>query len=407
MILHYGFGSSLELEIPPERLVAECHSPDGRRIADIGRAVARALDEPLEFPSLSKAVVPHDRITLALEPGLPQAAEIVAGIVDYLCRAGADASDITVLRTQDDADAGADDPRSRLNGHGAQQVGLATHQPDDRSQLMYLAATRKGRPIYLNRMLCDADVVLPIGCVRPDPAIAYHGVYGGLYPTFSDTKTLARFRNPHLVEPGNEMIARARHEVDVVGWLSGTQFAVQVLPGGEDTVLALFAGEAGAVSEQGRESSNAAWHYQVPRRAELVICAIPGDAAQQTWDNLGRALAAALRVVSEDGAIVLCTDLARPPGPAVQGLASGEDLSAVLHRIFKQRATDTLAATELAAALERARIYLLSRLDRAFVEDLGIAPVEEDADIARLARRSNSCIVLANAQYAVATPLID
>jgi nickel-dependent lactate racemase len=407
LILHYGLDSSLELEIPADRLVAECRSPAGGRVADIGQALASALDEPLGFPPLAKAIVPQDRVTVALEPGLPQAAEIVAGIVDYLCRAGAEASDITILRTQDDVEAGAEDPRSRLNGLGAGQVGLETHQPDDRSQLMYLAATRKGRPIYLNRTLCDADVVVPIGCLRPDPAIAYHGVFGGLYPTFSDTKTLARFRNPHLVEPGNELIAKARHEVDIVGWLSGTQFAIQVLPGGEDTVLALFAGDASAVYEQGRESSNATWLYTVPRRADLVICAIPGGAAQQTWDNLGRALAAALRVVTEGGAIVLCTDLAKPPGPAVQGLVNAEDLSAALHHIFKQRATDTLAATELAAAMERARIYLLSRLEAEFVEDLGIAPVEEAEDIVRLAGRSESCIVLANAQYAVATPLAD
>ncbi|HEX3657671.1 MAG TPA: lactate racemase domain-containing protein [Pirellulales bacterium] len=406
MILRYGLNSSLALDLDSDRLVADCHSPAGSRVTDIGQALAGVLDEPLGYPPLAQAVVPQDRVTVALEPGVPQAAEIVAGIVDYLFRAGVQASDITILRTQNDVEAGAADPRCRLNGN-ADGVQLATHQPDDRSQLMYLAATRKGRPIYLNRTLCDADVVVPVGCLRADPAIAYHGVYGGLYPTFSDTKTLARFRNPHLVEPGNDLIARAQHEVDIVGWLSGTPFAIQVLPGGDDSVLAVFAGDAAAVDEQGRERCNAAWNYSVPHRADLVICGISGDAAQQTWDNLGRAVAAALRVVSDGGAIVLCTDLGTPPGPAVQRLVDADDLPTVLDHIFKTRDSDALAATELGMALDRARLYLLSRLDRTFVEDLRIAPVDEAEDIARLAGRSESCIVLANAQYAVATPLSE
>lgn len=407
MILRYGIRSSLAIELAPERLVAECPSPAGKRLTDIGRSVASALDEPLGFPPLAKAVVPADRVTLALEPGIPQAGAIVAAIVNYLCRSGCEASDITILRTQDDADAGAEDPRAQLPADQASAVHLATHEPDDRAQLTYLAATRKGRPIYLNRALCDADVVVPVGCLRAEPAMDYHGIYGGLYPTFSDTKTLARFRNPHLVEPGSALVARARHEVDVVGWLAGTPFAVQILPGGEDSVLGVFAGEAAAVDEQARESCDAAWQFSVPQRADLVVCAIPGDAAQQTWNNLGRALAAALRVVNDGGAIVLCTDLDRPPGPAVQRLVQSDDLPATLAMIFSERESDALAATELGTALDRARLYLLSRLDPTFVEDLGIAPVSNADEVVRLAGRSQSCILLANAQYAVATPLAD
>ena len=40
-------------------------------------------------------------------------------------------------------------------------VQVAIHDPVGEGKLAYLAATSDGHPIYLNRLLCDADVVLP------------------------------------------------------------------------------------------------------------------------------------------------------------------------------------------------------------------------------------------------------
>ena len=53
-------------------------------------------------------------------------------------------------------------------------------------------------------------------------------------------------------------------------------------------------------------------------------------------------------------------------------------------------------------AMDKARVYLLSRLEESTVEDLGRVPVADSSDIARLATRHESCIVLANAQHVVA-----
>ncbi len=73
----------------------------------------------------------------------------------------------------------------------------------------------------------------------------------------------------------------------------------------------------------------------------------------------------------------------------------------------KLRLTDTLPAIELAEALQRARVYLLSQLDETVVENLGMAAATEADDFARLARRHDSCIVLADAQYALPTVAED
>jgi hypothetical protein len=88
-------------------------------------------------------------------------------------------------------------------------------------------------------------------------------------------------------------------------------------------------------------------------------------------------------------------------------LANAEDLRRVVRRIRKEKPQDLLPATQLAKALSRSRVYLLSRLDETLVEELGLAAVSEAEEIARLASRHESCILLANAQYAVPTALDD
>ena len=88
-------------------------------------------------------------------------------------------------------------------------------------------------------------------------------------------------------------------------------------------------------------------------------------------------------------------------------LGESEDRHLAVRQIRKHQLSDALPATQLARAMDRARVYLLSDLDAETVEELGMAPVESADEIPRLAARHKSCILLGNAQHAVATPLAD
>ena len=169
----------------------------------------------------------------------------------------------------------------------------------------------------------------------------------------------------------------------------------------------MLAGEVRRVFELGQEQCQAAWNFIAPRRASLVVAAVSGGPGQQTWDNVARALAAASRIAADGGAVVLCTELASEPGPAICSLAQAEDLADAERQIRRSSPPDALAAVALARVLDQAKVYLLSRLDESLVADLGLAPVSSGAEVARLARRHSSCIVLANAQHARVVPRED
>jgi hypothetical protein len=187
-------------------------------------------------------------------------------------------------------------------------------------------------------------------------------------------------------------------EVAESAWLLGIQLIVQAVPGPGDSVLAVLAGGAEAVSLAGQRLCESAWLHEIPQRAELVVASIEGP--QQSWDTFARALYSASQTVVDQGAIVLCTGLAEAPGPGLQKLSQVDNDYQALQEIRRERSSDATAASLIAEIRQKARIYLLSQLQRDVVEELGVGFVECGGDIERLARQSRSCIVLGNAQHA-------
>ena len=139
--------------------------------------------EPLDFPPLASATVPDDRIVVAVERDVPQLPLVVAGVVEALRerRAGR----LTLLFPQEVSAAERAAATSRLPAEVAAGIHVAGHDPQATSALAYLAAAKDNKPIYFNRLLFDADLILPVGCLRSDDAVGYAGVQTVLFPAFS------------------------------------------------------------------------------------------------------------------------------------------------------------------------------------------------------------------------------
>ena len=406
-VLRYGAGSTLRLDWPENVLVAECGTPAQEPLTDPISGVAAALAEPLDYPPLRRAMTPADRVVLALGQGVPRADEVVAAAIGCLIRSGVDPAGVTVLRTQQDAARGLPDPFRLLPAPLGRQVTLATHDPRNQEGLAYLAASDRGNAILLNRAIVDADVVLPIGCLGNHGTAIDRGIHGAVFPALSDEKTLRRFRSAECHDARRPRKNSRVQESDEVGWLLGLNFTIQLVPGAGEEALHVLAGHFAAVRRRGAELYEAAWSWAVPRRASLVVAAIEGTAPHQTWQDVGRALAAAVPLVEDGGAIALCCELTEEPGPAVRHLADSPSRQAAVQQIRDECPDDALAAVQLAAAMEQADVYLLSRLDESLVEQLQMAPLAKPQEVVRLARRFDSCIVLGNAHRARVTVVED
>lgn len=365
---------------------------------ELRAVVVRALDDPLEFPPLARCTVPGDHVAIAVDETVPRLAEVVAGACEAFCRAGIVADEICVVTS--DAN-GATWLEAELPAMDCTGPRVELHDPTDDSGLCYVGLKQNGEPLLVSRTLYEADVVFPIGCARLEDVLGSAGVYDSLYPRFADADTVRRWRMPESVQP--ERQAAWRQEADEAGWLLGAAMILEIVPGPRGTAARVVAGEARAVGRQSLELCRQLWTGHVARSASLVIATLPDEHEHQTWENVARAVGAAARVTGEHGALAICCQRLDPPGKSLQRLAAEDDRDDVLRKLTRDAEKDTWSAWQLAVAQQRGPVYLLGGLEAEAVEELGIAPVGDLAELARLASRHESCILLEDSHQLVAT----
>lgn len=391
--LSYG-PTTLSLDLPERVHVADCRFPCGEPLSDISTRVASALSQPVNYPALSAATVPGDKVVVAVEPGLPQVENLVAGAIYSLVEGGTEPRNISVVVASN-----LRPPLALVPKIVRHDLRVVMHNPADQEGLQYLAADKAARPIYLNRQICEADLLLPVTTARMVRSLGYVGGYAGVFPTFADVETQRRFHAPSAVDHSVNQ-RRRRDEVDEAAWLLGVHFTMQIVPGAGDHILHIVAGEAQAVTRQAEQLSAHAWQHTIPQKVGMAIAAIDGGADQQTWENLARALDSAMHAVADGGVIALLTDLQVMPGRALATLAGANQDEELQQELEHQHSPDAHAAALLAAARERFDIYLLSGLQSDLIEGIGLGFVETPAQIAKLAAYQPSVALIGSAQFA-------
>jgi nickel-dependent lactate racemase len=379
VMLSRGFSSEGSLGKPDE-------------VVDPVAAIIGALSEPLDYPPLSAGIVPGDRVAIAVGEDVPQLARIVRGAVEAFRAAGVEGTDISIVTTSQEA---SDLCRSEL-GDSEPSPQFVVHNPADENSLCLVGTTKRGEPLLVNKTIFDADLVLPIGCAR----VWRTSAYDSIFPRFSNAEVLHEYRTP---AQRDALIRRnvKRNEGDEAGWMIGVPMTVQVVPGREESVAHVVAGDPEAVAQRCDALCEEEWLLQSQQRVSLVVATITGNELTQNWMNVGRALVAAEAVLEEGGAVAICSNLQQSPGHSLGRLIGSDDLDAAARKIFHDHDADSWAAWQLTRALQRGPVYFLSQLDAETVEDLGIAYVESVDEVVRLAGNHESFAVVEDSQHAV------
>ncbi len=396
--VRYGTDSA-EFEVAADRLVTPTEPAQAGCVTDLPAALTAALEAPIEFPPLRQAVIPDDRVAIVVDEVAGAPNELIAPLVQYLSCAGVDRANISLLRSRS-----LSELQSRPSNLGRHGLTVVEHDPANRQRLSYLATTRAGQRVYLNRAVVDADVVVLLGSVRYDGLLGYAGTASSVYPGLADEPVRQRLR----AQAGSVNVPAAqeqlRAQVEEVGWLLGALFAVQVVRGPGNRVAAVLAGSAPAVQRAAQARLDQLWRRSYRRRAELVVAGISEEPARQGFEQLGAAAAAASILVEPNGMVALLSCVAERPGPAIQRCRQAMHPNVALRAAHESGAHDAIAACQIAHAVQRARLLLLSRLERQLVADLFMTPLEDAQQVQSLIDRASSCLILNDAQLAPGTP---
>jgi len=365
-----------------------------------------ALAKPLDYPPLASATVPGDHVVLTLQYGTPCPLELIKGALAALRDAGVESSNTTLLLSHGfSKEGGLQEEFSRLAT--SREITLVVHEPAEEKITSIVGVTKAGRPLRLNRMLCDADLVLSIGICSPDAnSDEPSDTFAGLFPIFSDQETIDHYRAPIAVD-SKVIRAERRNEINESGWLLGIGLTIQVIPGPSAGIAAVLAGEPRAVAKMASDEYRRIWSCRVDTPGDLVVASLTGDSSQQTWENVGRVLQTATHALQPGGAMVIYSDLAEPPGPSLGRLAGVESSTEVERELMRDRFPDSWAALCLSRALASGPVYFRSQLRPETVESLGMVPLKTEEELSRLVSSSRRCIAMEGAQRILVSVVAD
>jgi nickel-dependent lactate racemase len=393
--IDYGL-AHLDVEVPEGNLVSVERPGRGQPLRDPAAAIAAALEAPLGFPALRRALTPDDHVAIVVDESLPQLPQLLTPVLEHITRAHVSPAAIALVCPRSD---------SRQQWveelpEAFEEVQVEVHDPCDRRRLAYLATMRQGRRLYLNRTAVDADQLVVLGGRRYDPLLGYSGSEGALYPALCDESTRQELCSRLSMAAPAQVAWPVRQEAIEAAWLLGAPFIVQVIEGAGDEVLHVLAGMTDTAAE-GERLLDARWRLTVAEPADVVLAGISGNPARHGFADLARALACAARVVKVGGRIVLLSQAQPHLGPGSAILRQAGDAAQALQLLQEGRPVDMAAAFQWASAAQKAHIYLLSDIPAATAEELLATPLDGPAQVQRLLE-AGTCLVIDDAHKSLA-----
>jgi nickel-dependent lactate racemase len=387
-------GSQLwKFTVPAGQAVAFQRAAFSEPTASAGQLVHDALEKPFHFEPLRRALTPDDHVTIVIDPRLPHLAEMLAEVLKHLQSAGIYPEAVTVLSPPGSSDRWIDELPDEF-----EDVTAETHDPTDAKKLAYLATTKAGRRLYLNRSLVEAEFVILLTGRRYDPYSGYAGAENAVFPALSNEETRTAFAS----EFSTASPKVTETEASEIGWLLGTPFLVQVIEGEGDTIQEVVAGLLESAAE-GIRRQDARWRGTISREPDIVIAAISGHSRSVSFLDLANAVATAARVVKKGGRIALLTTAAPDLGPGAQLLRRLDGPDGAKKLLAHEKPEDLAAATLWALAAKRASLFLASGYPDDVAEELFATAIARESEVQRLIDTGGSVLLIPDAHKTTVT----
>jgi hypothetical protein len=350
-------GETWRVNVRDEQIVALPPAPGAPTVSP-RELVKASLEQPVNFEPLRRALTPDDHICIVLDERLPHLAEMIAGVLDHLATAGIDPDAVTLLSPETNSkQTWIDDLPDEFA-----DVKTEMHHPADRKKLAYLATTKSGERIYLNRTAVEADFVIVLCAHRHDdrPGEAW------LVPGLCD-------------EEHQKRAAASPHDESESIWLLGTPFFVRVIEGaggGIDEVLSGFT-DTNAKADERRA---ARWNHSVSVQPQTVVVSSPSN----RFDDLVAVVASAERVVAPGGRIIATMAEAPIFPEAVEVLRTSGDLAVAAERLTEVQPEGLRTALQWVETATHAAIFLAGPLPAEVCEELFATAIGSTEELQRL-----------------------
>lgn len=360
------------LRLNPDR-VAGFFEPPAPLLTDQIRAEVHAIVHGSGNNStlpLTGIVLPGDTVAIPVSGQPDEVFRILLPLIAEFAESGTPESGIRVICQSGSAEA----YRELLPS----TVAIESHDPVSEEKSAYLANSRRGSRVYLNREMLDCDVIVPV--IVPDPVgmAMRRGVLGGFWPEFSraatQEKLAAEFRSD---------ARKVRHEIREVAWLAGVAVAIVGLPGSSG--IAAVAGIPPAeVQAWVRGRIDKLWGFEFEAQADSVL--LEADAPDGlSGERLRAFLKLARKLAARYRRVVLCLKF------------DGETIESMEQELRTGKKASPSWVSHLRRIGTSASVSLLGNLPDDIADECEIVLLEEPEDVERQVNHAGRWAVVPDA----------
>ncbi len=305
--LPWGTGT-LSFRLPRSNLAGVYRPAPMPPCSDVAAEVRRALSTPLGTPRLSTLVHPGEHIALLIDDHTRStpAAAILPAVLAELDAAGVAARDITLVITHGTHRLSTpEEVRRKVGPELYGRLRLVQHTCDDEANQVYLGLTSRGTPVWLNRLVVEADRRIGIGHIGPSPYAGYSGGNKLLIPGVAALDTINANHSLVVLGEGRpgDVTVPCRQDIDEAAALLGLDMVIDVVLNHDERVIAALAGSAERVYAEGVALARQVFEVGCP--AQLDIAVTSGFPYELDLYQAERAVEYADAVVRQGGSIIL------------------------------------------------------------------------------------------------------
>jgi len=358
----------------------------------------QALDHPVGSPPLEEIVHPGETVCVVLSDVTRrwQHTEVYLPLlIQRLNRAGIPDRDICLISATGTHRAQTEEEHRALLGEElSRRFTLLDHDCDDRANLKYMGATRRGTPVWLNARAMACDRLILTGGVVYHFLAGFGGGRKSVIPGIAGRETI----NTNHANAMNEGEGTGRSPLVGSGRLEGNpfhedlmeaaamarpDFLLNVVADDDQQIVGAFAGDWVKAHESAVEFVRELFGVRVSRRVPLVLASAGGAPKDINLYQSSKTLVNALEMVAPGGTIVMLSQCPEGVGSAdCEELLCGYDSLAERETALRKHFTiGGYMGYLYEESAQRYNLVVVSELDPARFSrtSLHIVPTLEDA----------------------------
>ncbi|MCR4430328.1 MAG: nickel-dependent lactate racemase [Tepidanaerobacteraceae bacterium] len=400
--LKYG-KSEVKLDISEENVLSVLEAKKIEAVRDETQAVISALNNPIQSPAIEEIVKPGDRVAV-IASDITRSVKsrvVVPAVISELNRCGIADEDITiVVATGTHRGHTVEEHEYMFGNDVVSRIKIVDHNSRDEKSLAFIGNTTRGTPVYVNRIVAEADRVILTGGIMYHSMAGFGGGRKSICPGVCGFNTIQKNHKLMLnpIEKGggidprvglgktaeNPMAADMAEIADMVK----PDFLVNVILNDDGNMAKVVAGDYKAAFEEGCDFVRDSFSVRVSETADALILSCGGFPKDIDLYQATKAIENAMHIANDGGVVVLLAEC--PDGIGHDGfyhIITGFGTRLEREESLWDEFTIAKAVGYiLTLGMERFDVILVSKMDEKLVRDMGMIPasgVDEAVELAR------------------------